>query len=1697
MKKIYILTAVFALLALSLNAQNKVDPNGNVMPPKSQTGKVDIKPDGFFRMGPSRASTTPVTPPYSNSFNSSDEWSWWETIDANSDGSTWSLSSNSARYSYDWDNAANDWLVTAPIKLKAGKTYRFYIDAWAENGNSYPERLEVKLASTNTATALSAGQTVIGSTTVNWGSSSSSKTLSNLNVTVSADGNYYIGIHAISDANQYYLYVDNFVIDTDLTDPTIQVDENTVNMNSIPGTTVTETVNVTGLNLTGSITATVGGQDASMFSVSPASLGISGGELTISYAPTGVGNHTATITLSSAGAEDVTITVNGTSTNDVIVCDGTNTTYYLPIYGNYAEQLQINQMIYPEIPSLIGKDITSITFYTSGAISSNLGDDTWAVKLGTTSQTNFGTTNASVSRLVPADVLEVYRGYLTTGSNTLTITFDTPFPYNGGNLLVDFEEITTSGNYSSTTFYGMSQSENTGYYSKTTSSNTSLTNNRYYDANLQAFLPKMSFTFEVSGPKIVVSPETLTISDSGTNNTFTVQGSNLGTDNVGLTQTNNDFTPTLSTTTGTYYDGGTYWGFTPDDGSVNGTIAMNYNGRELSASNTVTLGNNSGASATFTVNYVADLYIVTDNGVQGNWIFTDGTQMTNNDGIYTATFTADLANTYILFARKLGNDVNWGTRYVFGPNSGGDWWLPVDGNGNGTLDLYSDHPIKIQTAGSYIVTINANDGTFTITKMVPDLAIALDAPAQVVGGNDATVTATVTNTGETPVTGYTVTITADGNTILTQTVNETLAVGASATFNAEYATTAAQVGNTVNFAANVACSDDGDATNNNATASMSIINMPAPENVVATGDSDNQSATVTWDAPSILPIGTGPVAEGFDDQTVFEPFSIGGITATDHIGTNGGWTLYDPTGSTVWGVENGDFPNMAAPHAWIVMNPSQATGINVTPHSPEQYMESICPLVNTNYNGGAADHWLISPELSGNAQTITFYERIVTTKYGNETYEVLASSNDIDNTDPSSGFTVVATIESDKTEWFQRTITLPAGTKYFAIRHISDNIFGMMVDDFTYEANDVPIAPVSYNIYLDGVLVGSVDANDPLTYDFSNVSGGEHTASVSAVYPGNVESAATPSNTFTIQAKTPTPTITYEVTNGTVVITATGEGTVTLVVDGITYEGEGSVSATIVRSIEDRTVTATATAQLDGALESYPASQPVTIPALNTTPTNPASGLLRLHLLIVDQMKEEIPADNSHPDAYGYVLRYEPNGPNGAGMKESGSVKVEIQKADCEVMGAYTLAEVDNDKNIGAYDPETNTINHNLGMTMNAITADVEYDLSDDNDILYAYLLQGAENRLPGYQADYLTELQKTQNFTYVEMEETNPNKGDEYPNGEHHYFIGTDNLLTGAYGSSFVSYAPSVSTWGISRRYYEDDGYDNTYGAPIWKTGAGYVEMRGVPTAELQTGASGSTNWEYEGQACSLYILDNIQADGKLPKSTIATVQYEPYMFRVFVESKNGLLRNFQKVDGDGVTTGDHYEGIAGDTHGPICIWSGYIADAENDTYGQTFGQHEEGGETVYTFRKEKVERSEPDGEWDQDETNAIFAAVDALAISGYDQNGNPIYNNITEDDLNVFVRFYYVIKGSADEHEVHSGRAAGDSSRPGNGSESPGKSPSPWTAVSEVSYDGEVVSRTYVNSLGMQSDEPFDGVNIVITRYSDGKVSTTKVIR
>jgi hypothetical protein len=164
-------------------------------------------------------------------------------------------------------------------------------------------------------------------------------------------------------------------------------------------------------------------------------------------------------------------------------------------------------------------------------------------------------------------------------------------------------------------------------------------------------------------------------------------------------------------------------------------------------------------------------------------------------------------------------------------------------------------------------------------------------------------------------------------------------------------------------------------------------------------------------------------------------------------------------------------------------------------------MISFCPAEENN--APAADHWLISPLLSGDAQTISFYARTITNQYGAETFEVWASSTD----NNVASFEKVADLSTEAVEWTEFTAALPAGTKYFAIRHTSTDVFGLLVDDVTFVASGGAEAPASFNIYLDKSKLASV-AGDKTSYtaDATGLALGEHTFALTAVYANGAES---------------------------------------------------------------------------------------------------------------------------------------------------------------------------------------------------------------------------------------------------------------------------------------------------------------------------------------------------------------------------------------------------------------------------------------------------------------------------------------------------------------------------------------------------------------------------------------------------------------
>jgi hypothetical protein len=242
--------------------------------------------------------------------------------------------------------------------------------------------------------------------------------------------------------------------------------------------------------------------------------------------------------------------------------------------------------------------------------------------------------------------------------------------------------------------------------------------------------PTAEATYTIQIPELNAEPKSLTINDSGQDNTFSVQGQYLGTDNVGVTRTNNDFVPSLSATTGTATNNASNWYYTPNGGSLNGSVDVTYQGRELNATTTINVANDL-TSTSVNVTYKPDLYLIGNYGGSG-WNYANGTNMNEADGIYTTTITIPAnGDSYIMFARKTGETYDWndqgngGNRYFFGASTDGGDWVYTGAFDGGNLELTPTHnnkycPIKFpqDQAGTYTITVNANNNTFTITKVM-------------------------------------------------------------------------------------------------------------------------------------------------------------------------------------------------------------------------------------------------------------------------------------------------------------------------------------------------------------------------------------------------------------------------------------------------------------------------------------------------------------------------------------------------------------------------------------------------------------------------------------------------------------------------------------------------------------------------------------------------------------------------------------------------------------------------------------------------------------------------------------------------------------------------------------------------------------------------------------------------------------------
>lgn len=114
-------------------------------------------------------------------------------------------------------------------------------------------------------------------------------------------------------------YISEIILETEeANNPTLKASESALDFGAVENNTSKNlTFKLSGSKLTADATLSVDGE---YFTVTPTSVAQTDGtieetDVTVSYKPTAVGSHTATLTISSTGAKDKTITLTGTSAN--------------------------------------------------------------------------------------------------------------------------------------------------------------------------------------------------------------------------------------------------------------------------------------------------------------------------------------------------------------------------------------------------------------------------------------------------------------------------------------------------------------------------------------------------------------------------------------------------------------------------------------------------------------------------------------------------------------------------------------------------------------------------------------------------------------------------------------------------------------------------------------------------------------------------------------------------------------------------------------------------------------------------------------------------------------------------------------------------------------------------------------------------------------------------------------------------------------------------------------------------------------------------------------------------------------------------------------------------------------------------------------------------------------------------------------
>ena len=377
------------------------------------------------------------------------------------------------------------------------------------------------------------------------------------------------------------------------------------------------------------------------------------------------------------------------------------------------------------------------------------------------------------------------------------------------------------------------------------------------------------------------------------------------------------------------------------------------------------------------------------------------------------------------------------------------------------------------------------------SSFAQDLAAeSISAPAKVNAGQAYEITVNVRNEGTATSSDFTVEIYADGAMVAAEEC-QALAPGNSSTATFDFTMSPLATADIEYYAKVLYDMDEN--PDNNITESLMVTPvvspLPVAENLSAVLEDDE--VALTWDAPNLEGGVAEPVTDDFEDAESF---------AAEY----GDWTFVDVDKSPVGRLEYnvsipGITPGTTKGSFWVWDN--EAISYNVDAHSGNKFLFS---LIRNDY--GTSNDWAISPELTGDAQTISFYARSYNAGYP----EKMAVYYSMGGKDVETDFIMVEDGQVDKVpvDWTEYKYELPEGAKYFAIRCMSQNRYMLMIDDVTYvpAGSTANLEVEGYNIYRNGEKINSALVEETQYVDVPETDG-EYTYVVTVVYTDRGESS--------------------------------------------------------------------------------------------------------------------------------------------------------------------------------------------------------------------------------------------------------------------------------------------------------------------------------------------------------------------------------------------------------------------------------------------------------------------------------------------------------------------------------------------------------------------------------------------------------------